>query len=260
MLRAFVLLLLLLNGGLWWWLQSDPHALQADREPQRLSHQVSPDAIQVLPDLPASAPASAARSGAAAGAKAAASSASSSAMEASGVDVAIAPAAGASGAGGFAHKTSDTEIDCSETPPVDDATYNTLKAALVKAGVPADAVAERRQSQGGSWMVYLGRYADAQAWQQKADEMRKLDVKFERVSTPTALAPGLSLGQFSSQPDAARKLDELTKHGVKGARVVTATAPIILRHLQVRATDPSWRHATAGQRFNSCPVDAPANT
>jgi hypothetical protein len=30
--------------------------LQPDREPQRLDHQVSPDAVRVLPDLPASAP------------------------------------------------------------------------------------------------------------------------------------------------------------------------------------------------------------
>ena len=252
MLRAFVLVLLLLNGGLWWWLQSDPHALQSDREPQRLGHQVSPDAIQVLPDLPASA----ARGGAA---KSAASAASSSATAASGADVTVV-AASAPDSGAFAHKTSDAEIDCAETPPIDDAQFTALKAALTKAGVPPDAVAERRQPQGGSWMVYLGRYADSQAWQQKADEMRKLDVKFERVNSPTALAPGLSLGTFSSQPDAAKKLDELSKHGVKGAKVVTVTAPILLRHLQVRATDPAWHHATGAQRFNSCPVDAPSNT
>ena len=251
MLRAFVLLLLLVNGGLYWWLQSDPHALQADREPQRLGHQVSPDAIQVLPDLPASA----ARASAA---KAAASAPSSSA---SGPDVTVATAGSTAASGSaFAHKTSDPEIDCSETPPIDDAQFTTLKTALTKAGVPAEAIADRRQVQGGSWMVYLGRYADAQAWQQKADEMRKLDVKFERVNTPTALAPGLSLGTFSSQPDAGKKLDELSKHGVKGAKVVTVTAPIILRHLQVRATDPAWHHATGAQRFNSCPVDAPSNT
>ena len=252
MLRAFVLLLLLVNGGLYWWLQSDPHALQADREPQRLNHQVSPDAIQVLPDLPASA-------GQPGGAKTSAAAASTSAMAASGADVtlAAAPAAGASDA--FAHKTSDAQVDCSETPPIDTAEYATLKAALTKAGVPPDAIAERRQSQGGSWMVYLGRYADAQAWQQKADEMHKLDVKFERVNTPATLAPGLSLGQFSSQPDAAKKLDELGKHGVHGARVVTVTAPIILLHLQVRATDPAWHHATGAQPFRSCPVETPSN-
>ena len=243
MLRAFVLLLLLVNGGLYWWLQSDPHALQADREPQRLGHQVSPDAIQVLPDLPASA----ARTGSARPASSAAASG------------AVVAASAASTASTFARKTSDVEIDCSETEPIDSATFATLKTALTKAGVPPDAIAERRQMQGGSWMVYLGRYADPLAWQQKADEMKKLDVKFERVSTPAAMAPGLSLGQFSSQPDAAKRLDELGKRGVKGAKVVTVTAPIVLLHLQVHATDPAWRHATGAQSFRSCPVDVPSS-
>jgi len=250
MLRLIVLVLLVVNAALFAWLQANPNTLQPDREPQRLSRQVSPDAIQVLPDLPTSAP----RAG-----KAAAAAASTSATAASAAATSAA-AASATAIGAFAHKTSDAEIDCSETPPIDGALFGTLKTALVKAGVPPDAIAERRQAQGGTWLVYLGRYADPLVWQQKVDEMKKLDVKFERVNNPPALAPGLSLGQFSSQPDAARRLDELTKRGVKGAKVVAATPPIILLHLQVRATDPGWRHATAGQRFNSCPVDAPSNT
>jgi hypothetical protein len=51
MLRALVLLLLVVNAVLYSWLHADPHALQADREPQRLQRQVAPDAIQVLPDV-----------------------------------------------------------------------------------------------------------------------------------------------------------------------------------------------------------------
>jgi len=53
MLRALVLLFLLVNAALYFWLHSDTQALQPDREPQRLDHQVSPDAVRVLPDLPA---------------------------------------------------------------------------------------------------------------------------------------------------------------------------------------------------------------
>jgi hypothetical protein len=54
MLRSLVLLLVLVNVALYFWLHADPQALQPDREPQRLKHQVSPDAVQVLPDLPGS--------------------------------------------------------------------------------------------------------------------------------------------------------------------------------------------------------------
>jgi hypothetical protein len=56
MLRALVLLLVLVNGALFWWLHGDPQALQPDREPQRLGRQVAPEAVQVLPDLPAARP------------------------------------------------------------------------------------------------------------------------------------------------------------------------------------------------------------
>ena len=56
MLRALVLLFVLVNACLYFWLHSDTQALQPDREPQRLDHQVSPDAVRVLPDLPASGP------------------------------------------------------------------------------------------------------------------------------------------------------------------------------------------------------------
>ena len=241
MLRALVLLFALVNAGLYFWLRSEPQALQPDREPQRLGRQVSPDAVVVLPDVPASA------------ARGAASAASAISRADSGAAVAIA----SPGLGG---KTSETDLDCAETPPLDDAQFTALKAALAKAGVPAEAIAERRQPHGGAWLVYLGRFADSQAWQQKADELRKLDVKFERVNTPGTLAPGLSLGQFTTPTDAGKKLDDLTKLGVHGARVVVLTAPTIQRHLQVRAADPAWHHATGAQRFEVCPLDAPANT
>ena len=254
MLRALVLLFLLVNAALYYWLQSDPQALQSDREPQRLGRQVAPDAIQVLPDLPAA-------SGVQGGA-------SATPLAASGVGAAITTGASVGAAGtaasaitvAFARKTSEADLDCSETPPLDDARFTALKQALAKAGVPADAVAERRQPQGGSWIVYMGRFADSQTWQQKADELRKLDVKFERVNAPATLAPGLSLGQFTSSTDAAKKLDELTKHGVHAARVVALTPPTVLRHLQVRATDPAWHHAAGAQRFNSCPVESASAT
>jgi hypothetical protein len=256
MLRALVLLFLVINAALYYWLHADPNALQAEREPQRLGRQVSPDAIQVLPDVPAAG----ARAASTPAAAASAASASAASADAPAIVAGTTASAAAPGtASALALKTSEPGGGCAETPPIDDAQFAALKSALNKAGVPADAIAERRQPKGGAWIVYLGRYADAQTWQQKADEMRKLGVKFERVNTPSTLAPGLSLGQFSSQLDAAKKFDELTRHGVHGAKVVTITAPILLRHLQVRATDPAWHRATGAQRFNSCPVEAPSN-
>jgi len=249
MLRALVVLFLLVNAVLYWWLHDNSTALQSDREPQRLNHQVMPDAVQVLPDLPA---ASAPRR---AGSAASAGSVSASAPDAVAADAAL-PAASAAG---LAHPVG-AALACSETPPLNDAEFATLKTALGKAGLSEAAIGERRQTKGGAWIVYLGKFADADARQEKAAELRKLDLKADPVNSPVALAPGLSLGQFTSQADAAKKLEELNKRGVRTARVAVLDAPIVLRHMQIHAPDASWRRAVVGQRFDACPADAPSNT
>jgi len=250
MLRALVVLLLLVNAALYFWLHDNAQALQADREPQRLNQQVTPDAVQVLPDLPAaSAPARAASA-------ASANAAAASAPEAT---VAVVAAPLAASTAGHARPVAAT-LACSETPPLNDAEFATLKTTLGKAGLPDSAIGERRQTKGGAWIVYLGKFADADARQDKLGELRKLDLKPDPVNSPVALAPGLSLGQFTSQGDAAARLAEVSKRGVHTARVAVLDAPIVLRHLQVRAADASWRRATIGQRFDSCPADLPSNT
>jgi hypothetical protein len=231
MLRALVLLLLLVNVALYGWLRADPQALQPDREPQRLQHQVSPEAIQVLPDLPASA----------ASAPAPAASAAASAAS-------------------VALTSGDIDTGCAETPPLEAAQLVALKAALIEAGVPADAIAERRQSQGGSWIAYLGRFSDATVRQQRASELGRLNVKFDPVNAPAALNPGLSLGRFSTKADAVTQVEALVRLGVHGARVVTLIAPVVQRHLQVHAVDQAWRQAARRQRFDSCALDAASTT
>jgi hypothetical protein len=250
MLRGLVLLFLLVNIGLYWWLNDNAQALQSDREPQRLNHQVTPEAVEVLPDLPA---ASAPRRAASATSAAAATA---SAPEAAVVVTTTAPAASVASP---ARPVAAT-LACSETPPLNDTEFTTLKTALGKAGLPDSAIGERRQNKGGAWIVYLGKFADTDARQDKASELRKLDLKADPVNSPVALAPGLSLGTFTSPGEAATRLAELTKRGVHGARVAILDAPIVLRHLQVHASDTTWRRATIGQRFDACPVDAASNT
>ena len=106
-------------------------------------------------------------------------------------------------------------------PPLEDAQFNALKAALAKAGLPADAIGERRQLGEIAWLVYLGRFADSQTWQQKADELARLDVKFERVNTP---------GRSRTGP-----VDRAIHDGGR-------------RRAQARRVDPSRRARRAGGR------------
>jgi hypothetical protein len=242
MLRALVLLFALLNAALFLWIRSDPAWATSDREPQRLERQVHPEAIQVLPDLPH--------------------------PGGRGEDAAEPPTGGASdananpapAAASLARKAS-IEIACVESEPLTPAQWSALSQALARAGVPADAIAERRQPQAGRWMVYMGRYADEPQWQHKADELKRLNLKFERVSAPPGLDPGLSLGIFASAEDASVRLDELGRHGVHTARVVeTPAAAAALRRLQVRGAGEAWRSAVAGQRFSACAPAASAST
>ena len=233
MLRGLVLLFVLLNVALFFWIRQDPHALQSEREPQRLEHQVSPDSIQVLPDVP--------RPGASAPVDDAASAATSGSAT-------TVPATA------FARKTS-VELACAESDPLTPAQWTTLTQALARAGVPTSAIAERKLP--ARWMVYMGRYPDEQQWQHKADELRRLNLKFDRVTSPPGLDPGLSLGNFASADEATARLDELGRHGVHTARVVEAATT--LRRLQVRATDDRWRTGMSDQRFGACPPASSAS-
>jgi len=249
MLRALVLLFALLNVALFFWIHSEPPWVAAEREPQRLERQVHPEAIQVLPDLPR-------RPGQGGSAGSAGSADDARAPAATDGPANTAPPPAAS----LARKAS-AEITCAESDPLSPAQWTALSQALTRAGVPASALGERRQPAAGRWMVYMGRYADEQQWQHKADELRRLNLKFDRVSAPPGLDPGLSLGTFATAEEASARLDELGRHGVHTARVVEAApAGPVLRRLQVRAPDDGWRSAVAAQRFSACPPAPGAST
>ena len=243
MLRGLVLLFLLLNAVLFFWIRSDPPQLRPDREPQRLERQISPDAIQVLPDLPT--------------ASASATSSGTTRID-FGAPSASAPAAGtgasaAGAASAVAAKVGEADVDCAESGPLTDTDLAALRKTLAKAGVPPEAIAERKLQSTSTWLVYIGRFSDSQSWQAKADELHRLNVKFDRVTQPASLSPGLSLGSYPSATEASSHLDELTKQGVKTARVVAGSASSVVR-LQVRSTSSGWRLATGTQRFGACSV------
>jgi hypothetical protein len=261
MLRALVLLVVLLNAALFFWMQNDPNALQADREPQRLQRQVAPESIKVMPDVPGAAPA---EPGASAGAPAASAAVGDATPPASAASVGA-----ATGPGGAASavKVSDTgagarkaaDLVCVESDGLDDTRAATLRQALAKAGIAPEAVSVRDEMQTGTWIVYMGRYADAHAAQQKADELKRMNISFEHVNQPAALAPGLSLGRYASVIDATNHLSTFMKRGVHTAKVVQLSAPAILHRLQVRASEAGWRLAVGAQHFGTCPTDGASN-
>lgn len=71
----------------------------------------------------------------------------------------------------------------------------------------------------GRWIVYMGKYNSEDALTKKRAELRGLGVSFEALVNP-ALAPGLSLGHYSSQAEAERELAKAATRGVRTAKVV----------------------------------------
>lgn len=69
------------------------------------------------------------------------------------------------------------------------------------------------------WIVYMGKYSSEEALAKKRSELRGMGVSFEALVN-TTLAPGLSLGHYSSQAEAERELAKVATRGVRTAKVV----------------------------------------
>jgi hypothetical protein len=203
MLRVAVWLLLVANALYFaWtqgWLASAGLAPAQQREPQRLSAQIHPEALRLLngpkgTEAPATAP-----------------------VHGPDVDGAAPPEdAVASGAGGppvpEAASTACWQAG-GFTPPQADS----LRSALTALALPAGSWQLDEQRTGGRWVVYMGRYSE-ELMVRKKTELKELGVEFREVSVP-ALAPGLALGTFSSEAAAQQALKDLSKKGVNTARV-----------------------------------------
>ena len=111
--------------------------------------------------------------------------------------------------------------------------------------------------QNGRWMVYMGKFPDAEFLDRKRGELRLMNIDFDRAGG--GLEPGLSLGRFSSEEAAQRQLATLTRQGVRTARVVQERADatgFMLRLPAVngalRAQLDALRPAMAGKTLRSC--------
>jgi hypothetical protein len=74
-------------------------------------------------------------------------------------------------------------------------------------------------SEPGRWMVYMGKFANAEAQAKKRSELERMNVKLEPLQN-AELELGLSLGGYKSQALAEEALAALQKRGVRTARVV----------------------------------------
>jgi hypothetical protein len=206
MLRAIVLLLVAANLLFFSWTQGWLDSLTGlrphpEREPERLSRQVHPERITLLPP------------GAASAAAAAAASASA----------ASAPQRGA----------------CLEAGPFATGASVSAIAALqaLQPPLPAGSWADVKIDRPGSWMLYMGRFPNREVLAKKEDEIRRTRVPYEEVTTPTEYTMGFSLGRFEDRGSAERGLEQIGLRGVRSARIVELAAPASLHVLRVDNAD-----------------------
>ena len=213
LLRTTALALLFANGAYFAWSQGllAPVGLApaSAREPQRLQQQIRPEALRVTP---------------------ATSAASEPEPMAS-----AAPAVPASQA-----EAPPAALACLQTGPFDNAQVQALRQALGAGGVPASAWSLEPVAPPERWIVYMGRYNDADALEKKRAELRALRVDTAPI-TQAALAPGLSLGVFSTQDAANEHLAQLARRGVRTARVVAEHREPTAARLRLPAADAALR-------------------
>jgi hypothetical protein len=92
----------------------------------------------------------------------------------------------------------------------------------------------------GRWIAYMGKYSSADNLARKKAELRQLGISFESLANPS-LEPGLSLGGFVSEAEAARQVEALSQRGVRSAKVVQERPELRGPMLKLATVDDSLR-------------------
>ena len=272
MLRWVIWLLVLGNAGYFAWSQGYLDALgwkpAEQREPQRLTQQVRPEALRLLngPKADAAQPTSAApvqataaaapdAPAAAAGtpldAAVAESQPTESAPEAAPVAVpAAAPTAPLAASSG--------PRACWQVGGFTAAQAELLRAELALLGLPAAGFSFTELRSGGRWIVYMGRYDNQQQLDRKKDELRVLGVAYREITAP-GLAPVLALGTFSTEAAAQQARQKAERDGIRTAKVAQERAESVSTNLRLPSINEAQRtaidglgEAMAGKRLQRC--------
>ncbi|MDF1481174.1 SPOR domain-containing protein [Extensimonas sp. H3M7-6] len=272
MMRLFVSLLFLLNLGYFAWshgaLRTLGLAPAETSEPQHQLQQIRPETLQILRTAPASdaapafapssvspgtaqtpassAPPTDATSGAAAPAAASEAASKAATVAAAGTN----PATPAT-----ASRNAAAPAVCLQAGTFDAHQAETLRKTLAR--WPQGSWTLDPMPVAGRWMVYLGRFPQADVLDKKKADLRELGIAFDRPGA--AWEPGLSLGRYSTEEAAQRALAELRAKGVRTARVVperpAGTAYVLRLPAVTEALRPqadALRPQLGGRAWRSC--------
>lgn len=226
MLRIAFLLLVLANAGYYLWshgqLAAWGLAPATQSEPQRLEQQIKPEALEILPSAP---PAPAAPS------PEPVPAAPAAAPEPAAVAAPVAAAAATEAAAARGPAV------CLQAAGVEERQADNLRRALAQ--LPREQWELIANHQPGRWMVYMGKFPDAEFLDRKRAELRALKIDFDRAGGN--LEPGLSLGRFSTEEAATRQLTAFARQGVRTARVVQERPNVTTYTLRLPKATPALR-------------------
>lgn len=114
--------------------------------------------------------------------------------------------------------TAPKATECLQAGLFDEAQAAALRRAAPSV-LPAGSWRLDAATEPASWIVYMGKYPDAQTLAKKRAELAALNIAFEPLENP-ALEFGLSLGGFQTEAGANIALAALAKRGIQTAQVV----------------------------------------
>jgi len=108
--------------------------------------------------------------------------------------------------------------ECLQVGLYDDKQSATIRQAL-ESGLPVGTWSLESAVEPARWMIYMGKFPNADALNKKKSELRTLKISFDAPLNP-ANEPGLALGNFDTQAAANQQLQVLVQRGVRTARVL----------------------------------------
>ena len=136
-------------------------------------------------------------------------------------------------------RTAAKPPECFQAGLFDEAQSALLRGALESA-LPAGSWLLDAAMEPARWIVYMGKFANAEALAIKRNELASLNLRFEPLINP-ALELGLSLGGFETQAGANVELNALSRRGVRTARVLLERAEVRGTMLRVPAADDALK-------------------
>lgn len=147
--------------------------------------------------------------------------------------------------------------ECLQAGPFDEAESAVLRRALESA-LPAGSWQLDTVRIPERWIIYMGKYPNAESLAKKRAELSGLNLTLEALQNP-ALEMGLSLGSFDNQAAANQQLQRLGQRGIRTARVVLERAEVRNTQLKVPAVSESGKarlqdlkSALAGKALSPC--------